>query len=79
MIVARRRVTTLADPVFTWGPSGDLALVTYAGGQTKTFGYDGLQRVSTIDLLSDGVTRRKTLTYDVLSGNLLSVIETTLP
>lgn len=78
MIVARPRVVLLKDPVFTWSLSGDLTLVTYAGGQTKTFAYDAFQRVSTIDFLDNGVTKRKTFNY-ALDGSLTSVIETTFP
>lgn len=78
MIVARPRVVLLKDPVFTWAPNGDLSLVTYAGGQTKTFTYDAFQRVSTIDFLDNGVLRRKTFTY-ALDGSLTSVIESIVP
>lgn len=77
MLTAQRRVLKLTDPAFTWAVNGDLLQVTYAGGQTKAFAYDGLGRVSTIDFLSGGVTRRKTFTYDA-EGNVSAINEEVL-
>lgn len=69
------QIEATKNPEFTWSIDGDVQLIEYEAGKTKSITYDGQGRVDKIDFTNNGIIYRKVFTYN-LDDTVASIAET---
>lgn len=69
------QIEATKNPEFTWSIDGDVQLIEYEAGKTKSITYDGQGRVDKIDFTNNGIIYRKVFAYN-LDGTVASITET---